>query len=186
VSGALQPGRDLTTRHRAYPVVIGAATAAGAAAVATSHRADPAVSAFLVIAVLCYGVASAIDVAEQRLPNAITLPLAAATTLAVVTGGIVRSDLEAGLGAVGVGLAFSLVMLVMQFGMGDVKLALTVGTIAGWLGRDAVLATALVGAISGAVVASALIIIHRRRDLTFSFGPFLAIGSTAGMLFAGS
>jgi leader peptidase (prepilin peptidase)/N-methyltransferase len=183
---ACPTGRELTSRHPACRAGIGAATAVGAAAVASIHRADPAVSVLLSMAVLCYGVLSAIDVAEQRLPNRITVPLAAATSVTVMIGSIARSDLEAGLGALGIGLAFSLTLLLMRFGMGDVKLALTVGTIAGWLGRDAVMTSALVGASSGAAAALALIAIHRRRDLSFSFGPFLAIGSTAGMLVAGS
>jgi leader peptidase (prepilin peptidase)/N-methyltransferase len=138
-----------------------------------------------VVAVVCFGALSVIDLAEQRLPNRITLPLAGATMVAVLVGGTIRSDLEAAIGAIGVGLGFGLVLLVMQFGMGDVKLALSVGTITGWLGGNAVLAAAVVGATSGAVVALALMIIHRRRDLSFSFGPFLAIGCVAGMLVSG-
>jgi leader peptidase (prepilin peptidase)/N-methyltransferase len=89
------------------------------------------------------------------------------------------------LAALGFGLAFALVLLVLRFGMGDVKLALTVGLIAAWLGPDAIITTVYVGAGSGAAVALALLVIHRRRRLTFSFGPFLAIGSVAGMVTAG-
>lgn len=178
--------RDLTTRHAGVQVAIGAATAAAVVAVASSHRAEPVVAVLLSIAVLWLGVLSAIDAAQQRLPNRITLPLAGATTLSVVTGGVVHSNPGAALGAVGIGLAFATVFFVMGFGMGDVKLALTVGMIAGWLGRNAVVTTALIGAITGAAVALALIVTHRRRDLTFGFGPFLAIGSVAGMLVAGT
>ena len=88
--------------------------------------------------------------------------------------------------AIGTGLAFAAVLLVLRFGMGDVKLAYTVGTIAGWFGREAVMTTVVFGALAGAAVAVALIVIHRRRDVTFGFGPFLALGSVAGMLVAGS
>lgn len=179
------PSPDLTTDHPAVRIGIGAATAAAVVAVALRHRAEPAVGTLLSLVVLAYGVLSAIDAAEQRLPNRITLPLAGATALAALIGGVIQSNLAAALGALGVGVAFALVFVVMRFGMGDVKLALTVGTIAGWLGRDAVMMTAMVGAVSGATVALALIVVHRRPDLTFGFGPYLAIGSVAGMLAAG-
>jgi leader peptidase (prepilin peptidase)/N-methyltransferase len=176
---------DLTTDHPALRVAIGAATAVAAVAVAVHYRADPVLAVLLSIVVLCYGVLAVIDAAEQRLPNRITLPLAAATAGAVLSGGIARAGVGAAFGALAIGLGFALVFLLLRFGMGDVKLALTVGTIAGWLGQDAVMTTAYVGASCGAAVALSLIIIHRRRDLSFSFGPFLAIGSVAGMLTAG-
>lgn len=177
--------RELTSDHPATRIAVGAVTAIAVLAVVASHRANPVLAVLLSITVLCFGVLAAIDVAEQRLPNRITLPLGAATTLAVLTGGVIRSDVKAALGALGLGLIFALIFLVMRFGMGDVKLALTVGTIAGWLGWNAVVATALVGAMAGMMAALALIIVHRRRDLAFGFGPFLVIGSIAGMLVAG-
>jgi leader peptidase (prepilin peptidase)/N-methyltransferase len=187
VSGAhtTTAARDLTTRHAGLRTVIVAASAAGAAAVAVSHRGQPVVAGLLSAVVLCYGALSWIDLAEQRLPNAITLPLAATSGSAVVIAAIARSDLGSALGALAVGLAFSVALAAMRFGMGDVKLAMSVGTIAGWLGGDAVMATAVAGSLAGAVAALVLIAAHRRRDVTFGFGPFLAIGSVAGMLVAG-
>jgi leader peptidase (prepilin peptidase)/N-methyltransferase len=176
---------DLTTDRPAVRVAIGAATVVAIAAVAAHHRTDPVVAGLLSIVVLCYGVLSVVDAAEQRLPNRITLPLAGATAIAVLSGGFARADIGSALGALAMGLVFALVFLLLRFGMGDVKLALTVGTIAGWLGSDAVMTTAYVGACSGGAVALLLIIVHRRRDISFSFGPFLALGSVAGMLAAG-
>lgn len=163
-------------------VGIGAATVAGMAAVIWSHRTQPALAGLLSAAVLCYGALSVVDAAEQRLPNRVTLPLAAATLAAVVAGAALRADASAALGAVGVGVAFAAVLFVLRFGMGDVKLGLTVGMIAGWLGRGAVVATVMAGATVGAAAAVALIVVHRRRGLTFSFGPALAIGSVVGMV----
>ena len=174
--------RDLTTTHPAVQAAIGVATAAAVIAVVMQHRASPLLAAMLAATVTCYGLLSAIDIAEQRLPNRLTLPLAGASALAVLIGGVARSDLSAGFGAIGIGLGFAAVLLLLRFGMGDVKLALTVGTIAGWFGTGAVMTTAYVGAAAGAVAALALIAVHRRRDVSYSFGPFLAIGSVAGML----
>ncbi len=176
---------SLTTDHVAVRVGIGVTTLVAAMAVATTYRAEPVMAALLSTTVLWYGLLSAIDTAEQRLPNRITLPLAGVTAAAVLVGGVARSDTGDALGALAIGMCFALVFVFLRFGMGDAKLALTVGTIAGWLGRDAVATTAYVGAISGAVVALTLIVIHRRRNVTFGFGPFLALGSVAGMLVAG-
>lgn len=178
--------RPLTADHPALRAAIGAVTAGAVVAVAWRHRTAPTVGVLLSLAALSYGALSIIDAAEQRLPNRITLPLAGGTLVAVLAGGLVDGDLAGSVGAAGIGLAFALVFLVMGFGMGDVKLALTVGTIAGWFGRDAIVVTAVVGSLTGAAAALALMLIHRRRDLSFGFGPFLAIGSVAGMVAAGS
>lgn len=176
----------LTTRRAGVRVAIGAATAAGAAAVVWSHRGDPAVAVLLSAAVLCYGALSAIDAAEQRLPNQITLPLAAVALGAVTVSAILRADVMTAVGSIVTGLAFAVVLLALRFGMGDVKLALTVGMVAGWLGRAAVVATIMAGASAGAAVALVLIVVHRQRRLTFGFGPALAIGSVVGMMAAHS
>lgn len=172
----------LTSGSAGLRVAVGVATAAGVAAVAWSHRGHPVTAVLLSAAVLCYGALSAVDAAEQRLPNRITLPLAAATLAAVVTGAATGADAMAAVGAIGTGLAFAVVLAVLRFGMGDVKLALTVGMVAGWLGRDAVVATIVAGASAGAAAALVAIVVHRRRGLAFSFGPALAIGSVAGMM----
>ncbi len=176
---------DLTTNARPVQILIGVLTATAAVAVLVAHRSSPLLGVLLAAVVVAYGALSIIDAAEQRLPNRITLPLAAASAVAVLIGGIVRSDIGAGFGAIGVGLLFAVVLFVLRFGMGDVKMALSVGTIAAWLGRETVLLTVFVGALAGAVVALALIAIHRRRTISFSYGPFLAIGSVVGMIAAG-
>ena len=177
--------RDLVLDHPVVRVGIGAVTVIAVIAVLSRYRSDLVIGGLLSTVVLCYGALSIVDIAEQRLPNRLTLPLAGATAAAVLTGGFARGDLGASLRALAVGALFAAVLLVLRFGMGDVKLALTVGTIAGWLGADAVITTAYVGAIAGACVATLLIVVNRSRTLSFSFGPFLALGSVAGILTAG-
>ncbi|MEZ5407597.1 MAG: prepilin peptidase [Acidimicrobiales bacterium] len=172
----------LATGPAPVRAAIGVATAAGAAGVLWNHRAEPVMAALLAAVVLCYGALSAVDAAEQRLPNRITLPLAGATLAAVVVGAVTGGDVTAAVAAVGTGAAFAAVLVVLRFGMGDVKLALTVGMVAGWLGRAAVVATIMAGAAAGAAVALVLLAVHRRRGVAFSFGPALAIGSVVGML----
>jgi leader peptidase (prepilin peptidase)/N-methyltransferase len=176
---------DVTISGPAIRALIVAATTAGVAAVGWAHRDDLLVAALLLPVVIAYGVLSIIDAAEQRLPNNITLPLAAASAVIVVVAGVVAGSVGRGLIAVGVGLAFAVVLFVLRFGMGDVKLALTVGTVAGWFGANTVITTMLASALSGAVAAMVLLAIYRRRNVYFSYGPFLAIGSTIGMIYAG-
>ena len=179
-----RPGLDLTTSHPAVRGALLSATAVAAAAVAVVHRAQPLTGALLAAMVVVLGALSLIDVAQQRLPNRLTLPLAGASTAAVAVAGVVASAPLRAAGAIAVGLAFAVVLLALRFGMGDVKLALSIGTVAGWLGPSAIVATVLVASAAGAAVAAALLVIHRRRALTFGFGPFLALGSVAGMLAA--
>lgn len=182
----LRDGVDLTVGGTWLRVLIVIATVAAVAAVTVSHRSNPLLAGLLSIVVVAYGVLSIIDAREQRLPNRITYPLAAATFVAVLTGGVTRGDPMAGVGAILVGLALAATFFVLRFGMGDVKLALTVGAIAGWLGLDAIMATLWGTAVPAAVVALVIIVIYRRRGMTFSYGPFLAIGSVVGMVSAGA
>ena len=173
--------------HTAHPLVRGAivvVTALSVVAVANAHRTNPLTAVLLTAMVVVLGALSFVDVAEQRLPNRITYPLAAATTAIVLVAGIVESRIGDAFGAIGVGLLFSIVLLVMRFGMGDVKMVLPIGTVAGWFGVSAVVGTIMIASLSGAIVALALLAVYRRRSLTFGFGPFLALGSVAGMLAA--
>jgi leader peptidase (prepilin peptidase)/N-methyltransferase len=176
--------RRLATSHSVPQGLVGAATTLAATLVAAAHRSNPALATALAVLVVWYGVLSAIDLAEQRLPNQLTLPLAALTALTIGLDGLADRELGSAVGDLAVGLAFGAVLLVFRFGMGDVKLALTVGTVASWLGHGAVLATVTVGSLAGGAIALVLVISYRRWDLTFGFGPVLAIGSVAGMLAA--
>lgn len=176
---------DLTTDHRLVQVGIGMITVVAVAVVAAQHWSDPAAALGLAAVVMTYGRLSIIDLAEQRLPNRITLPLAGATLLVIFAAGVGGGQTAGAVTAIGVGLVFAILLAVLRFGMGDVKLALTVGMIAGWFGRDALLATIYTAATAGAIVALILMVVHRRRELTFGFGPCLALGSVAGMLAAG-
>ena len=176
--------RHLATDHVLAQGLVGAATTLAVSTVVLAQGASPRRASFLAVVVVCYGVLSAIDLAEQRLPNRITLPLAAATIVVVLADDVIDREPGAALGSMAVGLTFAATLLLLRFGMGDVKLAFTVGTIAAWLGAEAVLATILVGSLAGAAIALTLVIIHRRWDLTFGFGPVLALGSLAGMVAA--
>jgi leader peptidase (prepilin peptidase)/N-methyltransferase len=175
---------DAASDHPALRWLIGAITVAAVAAVAITYRDEPLTAALLVVVVLALGALSAIDVAQHRLPNRITYPLALASIVVVLGVGIWQGEVGRALAAIGVGVGFAFVLLVLRFGLGDVKLAISIGTISGWLGWSAVAATMLATAVSGAVVGVALMAVHRRRDVAFGYGPFMALGAVVGMLAA--
>ena len=75
-----EPGpRDLTIDHRAARWMAGVVTVAAIGAVVARHGHQPALAVGLALVVGCYGVLASVDLAEQRLPNRITVPLAGAT-----------------------------------------------------------------------------------------------------------
>lgn len=131
-----------------------------------------------------------IDLAEHRLPNNLVGLLAGAVALWLAVAGIAGDDIGRTVRALAVGLAvaaaFLAVAVVGDLGMGDVKLALPVGMVAGWLGAAAGQAT-VVSTGLGAGVAAAVLLARSRSGgprPRLPFGPFLALGALAGLLIA--
>lgn len=129
------------------------------------------------------GVALAfIDLRHKRLPNVLTLRAAAAILLLLAIDAIPDGwpDL---LLAVECGAVLFTLYLLMNLltggamGMGDVKLALSIGLLAGYLGWfHAVLAT-LVAFLIGGVVSGVLLVSGKAgRKATIPFGPFMLLG----------
>ncbi len=136
--------------------------------------------------VLVLGHLSAVDLAEHRLANREVVPLIALSYVSVLADGVVgASSLSAAIAHVAVGGTAAAVLLILQFGLGDVKLMLAIGTMASWLGPPAVSWTVLVAAATGGLAATVMMVAFRRVRLDFGFGPFLALGSVAGMIAAG-
>ena len=132
-------------------------------------------------------VVTGIDLSHQIIPNVITLPgivvgfLCAATILPV---GAVNSLLGVLVGG-GILLGFAWISPYVfgkeGMGLGDVKLVAMVGAFLGW--RQALL-TIMVGAVVGSVVGLTLIAFKvMRREHYIPFGPFLALGAVAALLF---
>ena len=130
---------------------------------------------------------SEVDLAEHRLPNRLVGPLAAATAAWVVGAGIAGDDGGRAVRALAVGLAvaagFLILAVVSDLGMGDVKLALPIGIVAGWLGLRAGEVTVLVAALT-ATVAAATLRARQGARARLPLGPFLALGALAGVLVA--
>jgi leader peptidase (prepilin peptidase)/N-methyltransferase len=163
----------------ARPVAAVAVGVLSVAAVARFGASDQLPVAVFVIAVL--GALSVIDVEQQRLPNVIVLPSAAAVLIAQIAL-FPGQALEWIGAAVGAGLIFLVLALLSRtgLGMGDVKLALLLGAALG----GSVVAALFVGTLAAAGYSLALLARHgsEARKQTFPLGPFLAFGAVVVLL----
>lgn len=172
--------------HWRYPVVE-ALTGALFASLAWFDGLTPVLPLhFVFVAALV--LVSDIDVQVRIIPDVIVLPVAA-----VGLAGMIALDPGrwwiwpvAGFGAAGfllvIGLAYEKVRKVEGMGMGDVKLALCMGSYLGALVIPAMFAGFLLGALVGIVVASR----GGSTKTAIPFGPFLAMGAILALFFGAS
>jgi leader peptidase (prepilin peptidase) / N-methyltransferase len=152
-----------------------------AAATFVHLGADANAAAWATVQVVLVALA-AIDVATRLLPNRITLPVSAAAVLARVAENrsVLVEVVVAGVAAFAV---FYVVALLVRggFGMGDVKLAAMLGFLLG----KAVIPALVLGVVTGGVW-SALLLATRRAGMrsSIAYGPFLALGGAAAILFS--
>ena len=146
---------------------------------------------FVVLAVAS-GLLVVIDLAEERLPDRIVLPLIPITalllTLSAWTTGQWGSLARAGLAAVALFVLYFLMMVFSpDLGFGDVKLAAVVGAFGGWFGWGAVMLGFGAGWAVSAIVGMILIATRRRgRKGSVAFGPFMILGAVLGVFWAGA
>jgi len=146
-------------------------------------------SFFLTLAWLLFvpvGVALAfIDLRHKRLPNVLTLRSAMAIVALLALDAIPDGwpDL---LLALECGAALFTLYLLMNLltrgamGMGDVKLALSIGLLAGYLGWFHVVLATLIAFLVGGVISAVLLVSRRAgRRSTIPFGPFMLLGLIA-------
>ncbi|MEV6729389.1 A24 family peptidase [Streptomyces sp. NPDC051364] len=133
-----------------------------------------------------------VDLAVQRLPDVLTLPLAGAVAAglggAALVPGAGGSWTGALLGGGALGGAYLLLFLINPAGMGfgDVKLALALGVILGWYGWGVWAVGAFLGFLYGALYGLALVLRGPGgRRTAFPFGPFMAAGALTGVLLGG-
>ncbi|MBY8844629.1 A24 family peptidase [Streptomyces sp. SP2-10] len=131
---------------------------------------------------------AAVDVASHRLPDVLTLPLAAAalvllgvTALLSGAGGNWTSAL---LSSLILGVCYFVLFLISKgFGFGDVKLAFVLGAVLGWYGWVIVLVGTFAGYLLGALYGIGLMLLGRAdRMSSIPFGPFLLAGTLVGVL----
>jgi len=142
---------------------------------ALAARVHPA----LVLAAACWLAACAvplafIDAAVRRLPDRLTIPAYAGTALLLATSGHWPALLRAALG--GLALAgFYLVLLLISpsaMGLGDVKLAASLGTLLAWFGWRTLIAGGAAGFLLGGLVGIVLLASGRAtRKQHIPFGP---------------
>lgn len=135
---------------------------------------------------------AAVDRAVNRLPDVLTLPLAAGTGallgLAALQPHAAGSWRRALLGgAVLAGVYFVLFCISPSgMGFGDVKLALTLGVVLGWYGWGVLLAGAFLGFLLLAAYGVVLLASGRaERGTAVPFGPFMVLGALVGVLLGG-
>ncbi|MGW0945102.1 prepilin peptidase [Streptomyces sp. NPDC002623] len=157
-----------------------------ALALATGTRPELAVWLLLAPVGVLLGV---VDVRVRRLPDPLTLPLAAAAL--ALLGPVALLPEHAGhwttalLGALALGGAYLVLHLVNPGGMafGDVKLALGTGAVLGWYGWATVMLGTFAAFLFGALYGGALVVLGRAgRKTLIAFGPFMLVGTFAGLL----
>ncbi|MDQ2648137.1 MAG: A24 family peptidase [Actinomycetota bacterium] len=140
-----------------------------------------------------------VDLEHLRIPDRITFPLLGLVGLGIVIVSLER-DAEANLRAAALGSVVYFVLLLVPhlisprgMGFGDVKLALVMGLVLGWVGYDPRAAAAgpvrlvLYALILGCIFGVAFGLVHagatgRRGE--FPFGPALALGCLVVILYA--
>ncbi|MGW1282722.1 prepilin peptidase [Streptomyces sp. NPDC002586] len=162
------------------------ALACAALAVTTGARPELAVWLLLVPAGVLLAV---IDFRVQRLPDPLTLPLAAAALALLGLAALLPEHaghwLTALYGALALGAGYFVLFLINPAGMGfgDVKLAVGMGAVLGWYGWATVLLGTFAGFLLGAVYGGALVVVRRAgRKTAIAFGPFLIAGAFLGLL----
>jgi leader peptidase (prepilin peptidase) / N-methyltransferase len=142
---------------------------------------------------------SAVDLAVMRIPTRFVYATAAVVAVGLVLASVVdgpaRRLVGAGVGAAAFGGFLGVLHLISprSLGFGDVRLATLVGAVVGWCAWraahpvlapvQAVLYAGLLAGLVGSVAGGALLIV-RRRDQPFPFGPALAAGGMAVALAA--
>ncbi|MFE9608331.1 prepilin peptidase [Streptomyces sp. NPDC006012] len=178
-------------RYGPRVLTLAAVTALVCAALAATTGTRPELGVWLLLAPP--GVLLAVvDFRVQRLPDPLTLPLAAAAlgllALAAAVPEHAGDWLTALYGALALGGGYFVLFLVNPGGMGfgDVKLALGAGAALGWYGWPTLLLGTFAGFLSGALYAGGLVVARRAgRKSAIAFGPFLIAGAYVGLLIGG-
>ncbi|WP_371784541.1 prepilin peptidase [Streptosporangium subroseum] len=194
-----EPSRPGRPSSPVVPVVTGLALGALALRALADHPASGAffppdatwvaeLLAFWWLAVIAVTLAF-VDLAVYRLPDGLTLAAYLGTggllAVAALAGGRFDDLLRAGLAGAALA-AFYLVLFLVNpagMGLGDVKLAASLGTALGWLGWEPVITGAFLGFVAGGLYGVALMVAGRAgRKSEIPFGPFMIIGAFAAIL----
>ncbi|WP_424889920.1 prepilin peptidase [Streptomyces sp. XH2] len=171
------------------PVVV---TALVCGALAAAVGARPELAVWLLAAPVAVLLA-VVDRSVRRLPDVLTLPLAAGTAVllgaAALIPGAAGSWPGALLGGAALGGGYFTLFLIHPAGMGfgDVKLAVGLGCALGWYGWQVLFLGAFAGLLLGSLYGVALLAARRAGSGTaLAFGPFMIAGAWLGVLTGGA
>jgi leader peptidase (prepilin peptidase)/N-methyltransferase len=177
-------------RYGVKPPVLTVEVAAGVAlALAVVRAAAPWQAAALGWLMLCAVALTFIDIAVRRLPDLLTGAALAGVlgflAVAAFTGGQPGQFGRAALAAVALCGFYLLLFLIRPAGMGlgDIKLAASLGAALGWQGWQSVVAATLVTFTAAALYGIALLLLRRAtRTTQFPLGPFMVLGALAAII----
>lgn len=146
---------------------------------------DPVLVVIQSLAAIALVVLGAIDIDVFRLPDKITYPLGVGLVAALLGAALVADDVGAWVRALLAGLALGVFYLVMAIisrgagmGLGDAKLAPSLGMLLGYLSWSHVLLGSLVSFLLAGVAAAYLVVFTGAgRKSHLAFGPYLVAGT---------
>ncbi|MDH6143975.1 MULTISPECIES: prepilin peptidase [Kitasatospora] len=181
-----------TGRCRGCRTAVGARAGTVELAAVAAGAAIGSVAGWPVVPVLCwvalFGVVLAfVDLAVHRLPDALTLPLAGGTAVLLVTAGLLTQRTGALtrclLGALLFLAVYGAMALAGPMGLGDAKLAPTLGALLGWYGWRTLFQGWLAGFLLAAVWGVVLLATGRAKAKDpLPFGPCMLLGALLGVL----
>ncbi len=129
----------------------------------------------------------------QRLPDALTAPAYAGTIglllLAAAAGGHWHSMLRAVIGGLALAAAYFALAIISRsaIGLGDAKLAASLGTMLAWAGWPVLVAGTLAGFLLAAVYGLGLLALRRSSwRQRIPFGPFMIAGAFLALVITAS
>ncbi|MDX3851661.1 A24 family peptidase [Streptomyces sp. AK02-01A] len=171
------------------PVTVIAVLVCAALAASTGPR--PELAVWLLLAPFALLLAL-VDRNVHRLPDRLTLPLAAAAAALLGPAALLPGDggswPTALLGGVVLGACYFALFVINPRGMGfgDVKLALSLGVALGWYGWPVLFTGAFAGFLLGSLYGLGLMLLRRAsRKSAIPFGPFMILGALLGIVLGG-
>jgi leader peptidase (prepilin peptidase)/N-methyltransferase len=152
------------------------------------------VPAVLVLAAACWlgtcGVALAwIDASVQRLPDVLTWPAYAGTAGLLLAAAAASGHWDDLLRAAIAGLCLAALLAVVAvisrsaLGLGDAKLAVSLGTLLAWFGWPTLVRGVVAGFLLGGLYGAGLLVFRRAtRNQKVAFGPFMLAGAFLAIL----
>jgi leader peptidase (prepilin peptidase)/N-methyltransferase len=170
------------------PLTLELVTAAVLALLLGRFAGLPDAAAFAFIGII--GVAlAAVDIAVQRLPDRLTLPLYPGLLVLFGVAALINGEpgdlLRALLGGLVLGGGYLIMAVISpgQLGGGDIKLAGGIGIALGWMGWSTLFTGAILGFVLMGVVSIVLFIARLvTRQEALSFGPFMLGGALVAVL----